>query len=690
MSNNSTNLRLFVAAAAMCMAAVVQASPESVTADSDGWMLTDALGRKARSYDDAGDRNTQRFVGMFYWTWHQGYDFQEGNDDTNVEVKNITEVLREYPDAIKNYNHPAWGEGAKRPSVFYWDEPLFGYYKTTDPWVLRKHAEMLADAGIDCIFMDCTNGSFVWEYSYRALLQTWDQAQKDGVNVPKIVFLLPFSASDDSKVSIINLYKNLYSKGEYENLWFYWDGKPLIMAYDSNLGVTDLEKEILDFFTFRPGQPDYVNGQSVFNQWGWLEVYPTHGYNKDKTTGEYEQCTVGIAQNARYVSGGHCCAFTLPSTYGRSYSKLNGFDKRTDAYLYGANFQEQWDRAINELKPKMVFVTGWNEWTSGMWNSSHGWSDPLSFVDQYDWDHSRDIEPTKGWGDKGDVYYQQLVDNVRNFKGMSKPDEVSDPKTITLGAEGQWDDVLPRYKAYKGNTFHRDHAGRYNKYYTNYTGRNDITGAQVTHDADYVYFRVETAENLTPDTDPNWMMLYIDIDRDRTTGWNGYDFIVNRNTPEDGKVSVERCIASLYKWIPKGTADYSVNGNVLEIAVPKTLIRIEDNVDFEFKWSDNLQTPDDIMDFYVSGDCAPGGRFNYHYHSDYYVTSIDETTVGETLTVTAEPGCRISVSGAGQFSVISSSGVTVGQGCGDAVVDVPCPGVYIVVSAGEAAKILVK
>lgn len=47
--------------------------------------------------------------------------------------------------------------------------------------------------------------------------------------------------------------------------------------------------------------------------------------------------------------------------------------------------------------------------------------------------------------------------------------EASEPKTIELGVAGQWDDVLPRYKAYKGNTFHRDHSGRYNKYYTDNT-----------------------------------------------------------------------------------------------------------------------------------------------------------------------------------------------------------------------------
>lgn len=33
----------------------------------------------------------------------------------------------------------------------------------------------------------------------------------------------------------------------------------------------------------------------------------------------------------------------------------------------------------------------------------------------------------------------------------------------------------------------------------------------------------------------------------------------------------------------------------------------------DFKWADNLQHPGDILDFYLSGDVAPDGRFNYRY-----------------------------------------------------------------------------
>jgi hypothetical protein len=33
----------------------------------------------------------------------------------------------------------------------------------------------------------------------------------------------------------------------------------------------------------------------------------------------------------------------------------------------------------------------------------------------------------------------------------------------------------------------------------------------------------------------------------------------------------------------------------------------------DFKWADDIQHPGDIMDFYVSGDVAPAGRFTHRY-----------------------------------------------------------------------------
>ena len=59
-------------------------------------------------------------------------------------------------------------------------------------------------------------------------------------------------------------------------------------------------------------------------------------------------------------------------------------------------------------------------------------------------------------------------------------------------------------------------------------------------------------------------------------------------------------------------AEIAVNGKTLTLSVPRTALGVLPPLCFEFKWSDNMQQPD-VMDFYVNGDTAPIGRFNYLY-----------------------------------------------------------------------------
>lgn len=163
--NKMQKLRIiFLSIVVLTVILVFTKNAQTQPTSSDQWAATDALGRKVRDYDSAGATRKDKFVAMFYWIWHQG------EDDTSSGVKNITEIVRKYPEAMKDYNHPAGGD--KKPGFFFWEQPLLGYYKTTDPWVLRKHAEMLADAQIDAVFFDCTNGSITWEASTEILMKS--------------------------------------------------------------------------------------------------------------------------------------------------------------------------------------------------------------------------------------------------------------------------------------------------------------------------------------------------------------------------------------------------------------------------------------------------------------------------------------------------------------------------------------
>ena len=206
----------------------------------DTWNAIDDLGRTLPAGDSVGAPR-EKFVGLFYWTWHNA---------PGGKAVNVTKIIRENPDAIHDYEHPVW----KDIHSGHWNEPIYGFYKSYNKWVLRRHAELLADAGVDVVIFDNTNGTAVWEESYMALAETFSKARQDGVNAPKMSFLLPLHMGDpqnneNCRVQLRSIYQHFFKPGLYKDMWFYWKGKPLIMGSTGGLDRNDpLDAEIMDFF----------------------------------------------------------------------------------------------------------------------------------------------------------------------------------------------------------------------------------------------------------------------------------------------------------------------------------------------------------------------------------------------------------------------------------------------------------
>jgi hypothetical protein len=55
------------------------------------------------------------------------------------------------------------------------------------------------------------------------------------------------------------------------------------------------------------------------------------------------------------------------------------------------------------------------------------------------------------------------------------------------------------------------------------------------------------------------------------------------------------------------------NGQNRRMQINPGLPSGKDNLTFDFKWTDKIQHPDDVMDLYLSGDLAPDDRFRYRY-----------------------------------------------------------------------------
>ena len=683
---------------------------------ADTWVATDALGRTLPTSAEVGPPRADRTVGIFYFLW-LGAQMQGGPYD-------ITRILAQDPAAMRKPNSPLWGP---LHAPHHWGESLFNYYLTDDAAVLRKHAQMLSDAGVDVVIFDVTNQLTYAEW-YRALLRVWGELRAAGNRTPQVAFLTPFG--NPGRV-VRELWRDLYAPGLSNELWFRWEGKPLILAdpellaareehgrqnqpaelqpghtlaqrftadrafravggrfptyFATNSAVTlklsraesadvplaarrftnvpdnawlslelatlqppgiyvleasdavgkigwwshtedvqprgqaladgqpvagdrtlrlafadDETERIREFFTFRKPQPDYFQGPTRPDMWSWLEVYPQHLFRN--AHGEPEQMSVGVAQNA---VNGRLGSMSEPGAHGRSYHR-GVTDSRPDAVEQGFNFAEQWERALKE-DPRFIFVTGWNEWIAGRFAEFGGIKLPVMFVDQFDQEHSRDIEPMKGG--HGDNYYYQLVANVRRYKG-ARPLPLVEPRPIRIDGEfADWREVEPEFRDTMGDPIRRQHRGWDPKVtYINDTGRNDLVAAKISFDEQRVYFHIRTREPITPPSGTNWMLLFLDTDADAKTGWLGYDFVVNRATPG----SLERHLGVGFSWQDAGRVEFRVAGHQLELSVAWSALGLRSPpAQIDFKWADNCIVAADWTDFTLNGDAAPNDRFAF-------------------------------------------------------------------------------
>ncbi|HJN14697.1 MAG TPA: hypothetical protein QGH10_04375, partial [Armatimonadota bacterium] len=373
-------------------------------------------------------------------------------------VWDITAILRQTPE------DPHWGPAG---ASHYWAEPELGYDLLRDEHVIRKHCEMLTDAGIDVLIFDAGNGR-TQATNYLALCRVFRHVRDGGGMTPQIAFM----ANPDV---VREVHFEFYSQDLYPELWFRWLGKPLILSTSADPDT--YEEPYRSFFTIRRCW-DSTYGKDA---WSWIAWHP-QGHGWHETEGEVEQMSASFARHPT-------------ASVGRSYS--NGKqppidrDALTGLEHLGIYFDEQMSR-VHEMDPKFPLICQWNEWTAGRHVSAEAHGEGMFgrpaqpggtyFVDEYNMEFSRDAEPMKGGF--GDSYYHQLTSAVRRFKGVRAPDPVSPPQEIAIdGRFGEWADVKPEYRDHIGDTQHRLAQGyARGLFYTNTTGRNDLVAMKVARD----------------------------------------------------------------------------------------------------------------------------------------------------------------------------------------------------------------
>ncbi|MCQ2118936.1 MAG: hypothetical protein MJY84_03340 [Bacteroidales bacterium] len=583
--------------------------PVSAEVNPFTWIAIDDNGNQIdpdlKRYQSAAGRSSKQ-VGIFYFLWHGCHGYDVGANYNEVHAPTASDTKSPY-DIQKlldaNPNNPALGGGGV---MHHWGEPALGYYVANDEWVRRKHAQMLSDAGVDVVFFDVTNG-----YHYipivKQLAEVWLDIRKNGGKTPQIGFLLASQVDN----TITTIYNEIYKKGLYKDLWYMWNMKPIILAPKESV----TSKEILDFFTFR--QSWFLNNNPAADEWFG------DGIDKWPWGGLYPQQPGMHNKKVEFVS-------VLPATHpnagiGRStIPQVNNTPDKIDSGK-GIYFQGQFKEALRQ-DPKMMFFTGWNEWTAQKQiaqrdNESYwlGRGDNFLvkkgdwyFVDQYNHEFSRDIEPLAD--DFGDNYYYMLVDYIRQFKGTLKLPTFKTTNEIAIdGSFDDWNSVEALYGDDKGDVTHRNHYGWGSVgTYTNDTGRNDIVLSKVANDGKNVYFYAECSSDITEYTDPQWMQLFLHVDG--TTAWESFDYAINRTTPSETEAVLEKSEGG-WKWASAGKVSYKVAGNKIEICVPLESIGITsaDKFTVDFKWIDNAAGDGNIQTCMRDGDSAPNGRFRYRY-----------------------------------------------------------------------------
>ena len=587
---------------------------------SDTWVAVDDLGRITPMNESVGNL-TNRQVGMFYFVCLNGDDGTLYDTTRQFRKGGYAEVMANVPESSSSH---------------YWNEPYFGYYRTGDPWVIRKHMQMLTDAGVDFIFIDVSN-AFIYTEDVTTILDTMLLMQNQEHDVPKVCFLTGDDV-DRCAGTVGNLYNAFYSKNQYKDLWFQWEGKPLILA-----DMTEVAPELASMFTARRSWAwnSFTNGGNA--RWPWIAEYPQ---------------VAGKGGNGAVEQVSVACGFHASLSRGRSYSNGKQPDNGAKDFGYslgtsglGITYEEQWKRA-HSVKPAIVMITGWNEWQAGCQFGATGeticntWYSgiefPYSYVDCFSNEFSRDIEPCRN--DFKDNYYWQTVSNIRKYKGARAVPAASAEVTIdTAGDLSQWKSVAPTYLDDVYDVTHRDHRMFSQKdpdreqddfyyekgglgYYRNTTGRNDIDEMKVARDNTYVYFYVKCRGDITAPDGSNWLTLFVNTDGNYGNGWLGYDYMINRSIDTQNMTGyVEKSMGG-WEWSYVGEVDLQLDGQYLTFGVPREMMQLSAGTTYtlDFKWADNLPFTDETCDpmwFYDMGDTAPNERFNYRYKASFSAMS---------------------------------------------------------------------
>ena len=543
----------------------------------------DALGRVA---PPAGGERKNRYVGCFYWLWH--------GQHAGGDIFDISKLLSQSPEELWNTQGTA---NSPLYSFHWWGEPLYGYYHSQDEWVLRRHLEMLTYAGVDFLAIDLSNGT-VYLAPIKLLMSLIQEYRAEGFDCPQITFFTHV----DSKGVVEKLYKEIYGRNYCPLSWWspYEDKKPFMIAYSdpdaegvaTGSGVTrgPYSEEIADFFHFKA--PQWPDEEFVADAFPWIDW------------GRYPQ-----ADHTDVISISPASGPGTPMSHAVLYEDVysgrmwgrgwNGLRNEPNGVERGNFFQSQWDYAI-ENDPEIAFIDGWNEWIAQKLLLNPDTHSEVYFADAFNMEFSRDCEPMKdGYGDN---FLMQTALNIRAYKGEEST--LSYPEADGL----DWENAAV-YRDFGSADIERSHKAAWGDViYTQPAGRVNIQEIRLLHDKEKLYFRITAQKDIGERSGSEWMNLFLSTGEVSLKGWEGYEYVINRT----GLGSLDK-LGEDFSLENAGGCTVEIDKNMMYITLDRALIGLSGEFSVYFKVADGIESPEDIMDYYVSGQSVPMGRFSFWY-----------------------------------------------------------------------------
>lgn len=615
------------------------------------------------SYDQGkveahGEKTGGKYVGIFYFLW-----LGEGFGG----IYDISDLLTEY-DAADTVTNPLWANSdspyynadvSPQYAFHYFEEPLYGYYASTDKWVIKRHLELLSLAGIDFLYLDFTNAFVSGGKAYNiypaqmyALMDCILEMQSLGYDVPQVVPVCCNNSTGGGTETITKtvewVYDNYYALDnfKYKSCWFTADkvrnpsGNPLLVCYDFDASYLTNSAAANAFWIRNVVWPTAVTPESYANGFPWMDYdFPQKNY------GGIMNVSVAQHLGGAWSSEAYLARTKKNTQYkyrGRGASPNQKYAYETDnveAALLGTNFLSEWKNVLNysgDDEVWMVTVTGWNEWVAQKFNFNGQYA---TFVDTFSVAFSRDIEMMRDGDGYGDTYFLHLAQNIREFKygksGKNSAAAMWQRRTIDYTDISAWDSVEAKYIDFTSDAMERNAKSVAGKYtYTDDSARNDIDYLKIANDSRYLYVLVAAKKDITAysEGDKGWMNLWLNTGA--KNGWNGYNYIINRS-PSASKTSVERLgtdeEGNITAEPTAFEADYHVEGKYISYRIPLEALNVTSANELGVKASDNIFANQataendgvgvysfgDIFAFYCGGDCAPMGRLNYAYRMAY-------------------------------------------------------------------------